>query len=301
MSIGHDLYIKIVLMGIVMGSLARFVYLRVDYRQYPTYPQGYMTHLTLGVISAALGAFSVPALIEKQYTAVTFLALAAQQFKGVREIERTSLEKMESTELVPRGAAYIENIAKIFEARNYIAMAVAAVTSLSVYLAKSALVGLAVGGISIYLSRYVMKTAYIRDIADVIPAKIVFKGPLLSVENVILADIGLKEGREIIEKYGVAAIIRPKSLDSLISINNLGIRQAILHETANQLGLRMNIDTPELAPMTINNSENGDVIVVMVVMRPDVDAFVEIIKNIPAIETVRKYPSKSRGATRNLG
>ncbi|MDI3518710.1 MULTISPECIES: YIEGIA family protein [Caldanaerobacter] len=301
MSIGHDLYIKIVLMGIVMGSLARFVYLRVDYRQYPTYPQGYMTHLTLGVISAALGAFSVPALIEKQYTAVTFLALAAQQFKGVREIERTSLEKMESTELVPRGAAYIENIAKIFEARNYIAMAVAAVTSLSVYLAKSALVGLAVGGISIYLSRYVMKTAYIRDIADVIPAKIVFKGPLLSVENVILADIGLKEGREIIEKYGVAAIIRPKSLDSLISINNLGIRQAILHETANQLGLRMNIDTPELAPMTINNSENGDVIVVMVVMKPDVDAFVEIIKNIPAIETVRKYPSKSRGATRNLG
>jgi hypothetical protein len=301
MSIGHDLYIKIVLMGIVMGSLARFVYLRVDYRQYPTYPQGYMTHLTLGVISAALGAFSVPALIEKQYTAVTFLALAAQQFKGVREIERTSLEKMESTELVPRGAAYIENIAKIFEARNYIAMAVAAVTSLSVYLAQSALVGLAVGGISIYLSRYVMKTAYIRDIADVIPAKIVFKGPLLSVENVILADIGLKEGREIIEKYGVAAIIRPKSLDSLISINNLGIRQAILHETANQLGLRMNIDTPELAPMTINNSENGDVIVVMVVMKPDVDAFVEIIKNIPAIETVRKYPSKSRGATRNLG
>lgn len=301
MSIGHDLYIKIVLMGIVMGSLARFVYLRVDYRQYPTYPQGYMTHLTLGVISAALGAFSVPALIEKQYTAVTFLALAAQQFKGVREIERTSLEKMESTELVPRGAAYIENIAKIFEARNYIAMAVAAVTSLSVYLAKSALVGLAVGGISIYLSRYVMKTAYIRDIADVIPAKIVFKGPRLSVENVILADIGLKEGREIIEKYGVAAIIRPKSLDSLISINNLGIRQAILHETANQLGLRMNIDTPELAPMTINNSENGDVIVVMVVMKPDVDAFVEIIKNIPAIETVRKYPSKSRGATRNLG
>lgn len=301
MSIGPDLYIKIVLMGIVMGSLARFVYLRVDYRQYPTYPQGYMTHLTLGVISAALGAFSVPALIEKQYTAVTFLALAAQQFKGVREIERTSLEKMESTELVPRGAAYIENIAKIFEARNYIAMAVAAVTSLSVYLAKSALVGLAVGGISIYLSRYVMKTAYIRDIADVIPAKIVFKGPLLSVENVILADIGLKEGREIIEKYGVAAIIRPKSLDSLISINNLGIRQAILHETANQLGLKMNIDTPELAPMTINNSENGDVIVVMVVMKPDVDAFVEIIKSIPAIETVRKYPSKSRGATRNLG
>jgi nitrogen regulatory protein PII len=180
-------------------------------------------------------------------------------------------------------------------------MAVASVTSLSVYLSKSALVGVAVGGISIYLSRYVMKTAYIRDIADVIPAKIEFKGPLLSVENVILADIGLREGREAIEKYGVAAIIRPKSLDSLISINNLGIRQAILHEVANQLGLRMNIDTPELAPMTMNNSENGDVIVVMVVMKPDVDAFVEIIKNIPAIETVRKYPSRSRGATRNLG
>ncbi|AIS52685.1 hypothetical protein TKV_c15200 [Thermoanaerobacter kivui] len=301
MSINHSLYINIVVCGIVLGTIARLIYLRVDYRQYPTYPQGYMTHLTLGLISAALGAFSVPALIEKQYTAVTFLALAAQQFKGVREIERASLEKMEATELVPRGAAYIENIAKIFEARNYIAMAVAAFTSLVVYLSKSVIIGVIIGGIAIYLSRYVMKTAYIRDIAEVIPSKIVFKGPLLCVEDVVLADIGLKEGREIIEKFGMAVVIRPKGLDSLISINNLGIRQAILHEAANQLGLKMNIDTPELAPLTMNNNKNGDVIVVMVAMNPDIDAFVEIIKNVPAIETVRKYPSKSRAARKTIG
>lgn len=300
MQINHSLYINIVVIGIILGGIARLVYLRVDYRQYPTYPQGYMTHLTLGIISAALGAFAIPALIEKQYTAVTFLALAAQQFKSVRDIERTSLEKMESTEIVPRGAAYIENIAKIFEARNYIAMGVAMITALSVYLSKSSFIGILIGGITIYLSRYIMKTTYIRDIANVIPSQITFKGALLCVEDVVVAVIGLKEARELILKEGVAVTIKPKNTDGMISIDNLGIRQAILHEAANQLGLKMNIDTPELAPLTTNNSKNGDIIVVMVAMEPDIESFVSIVENVPAIETVRKYPSKSRAARKAL-
>lgn len=300
MQINHSLYISIVVTGIVLGGIARLVYLRVDYRQYPTYPQGYMTHLTLGIISAALGAFAIPALIEKQYTAVTFLALAAQQFKSVRDIERTSLEKMESTEMVPRGTAYIENIAKIFEARNYIAMAIAAISSLSVYLLKNAMAGIVIGSISIYLSRYIMKTTYIRDIADVIPSKISFKGSLLCVEDVVVAVIGLKEARELIQERGMAVTIKPKNTDGMISIDNLGLRQAILHEAANQLGLKMNIDTPELAPLTTINSNNGDIIVVMVVMEPDIESFVNVIENVPAIETVRKYPSKSRAAKKAL-
>lgn len=66
------------------GILSRLNMLRTDYRQYPTYPHGKIIHVSLGVIAAGLGAVAVPALLEKNYTAVTFLSLAAQQFRDVR-------------------------------------------------------------------------------------------------------------------------------------------------------------------------------------------------------------------------
>ncbi len=54
--------------------------------------------------------------------AASFLALAATQFREVRSVERETLRNMEDTELVPRGSAYIEGIARVFEARNYLTM-----------------------------------------------------------------------------------------------------------------------------------------------------------------------------------
>ena len=101
--------------SIIMGIIARFHMMRVDSRQYPTYPQGVLSHLTLGAIAAVLGSVALPSLIEKEFSAVTFLALAAQQFRDVRNMERESLDNIESTELVPRGTAYIEDIAKAAE------------------------------------------------------------------------------------------------------------------------------------------------------------------------------------------
>ncbi len=72
-------------MGVLFGVAARFTMLRTDYRQYPTYPHGKIIHLSLGVIAAGvLGAVAVPSLLEKNYTAITFLAMAAQQFRDVR-------------------------------------------------------------------------------------------------------------------------------------------------------------------------------------------------------------------------
>lgn len=80
-------------MGLGIGTISRIVLLKNDYRNYPGYPHGYVTHISLGFIAAALGAVAVPALVEKEYTAVTFLALAAQQFREIRNMERESLKK----------------------------------------------------------------------------------------------------------------------------------------------------------------------------------------------------------------
>ncbi len=96
--------------------------LRTDYRQFPGYPQGYSVHLSLGFIAAALGAIAPPAIVNGDLAAASFLALAATQFREVRSAERETLRNLEETELVPRGPAYIEGIARVFETRNYLAM-----------------------------------------------------------------------------------------------------------------------------------------------------------------------------------
>ncbi|MBE3597735.1 MAG: YIEGIA domain-containing protein [Limnochordaceae bacterium] len=118
-----------VVIATLAGTAVRFYTLKVDYRQYPSYPQGYTIHLSMGLIAAFLGALAVPALAAREFAAASFLGLAATQFREVRKIEREALANLEETELVRRGAAYIEGIARVFEARNYVAMLVALIVS----------------------------------------------------------------------------------------------------------------------------------------------------------------------------
>mgnify|MGYP001270461575 CR=1 FL=1 len=36
-----------------LGGILRLLILRSDYRQYPTYPHGYISHLSMGFVAAA--------------------------------------------------------------------------------------------------------------------------------------------------------------------------------------------------------------------------------------------------------
>jgi phage terminase large subunit-like protein len=119
--------------GIVAGIINRWLLLRSDYRHYPTYPHGQLIHLALGFIAASLGAVAVPAIAKPDYVAVTFLVLAAQQFREVRNMERETLMKLEESKIISRGTAYIEGIARVFEARNYLVIMTALATSAAVY------------------------------------------------------------------------------------------------------------------------------------------------------------------------
>lgn len=125
-----DRYLLIVLIGIIFGCIARIVLLRTDFRQYPTYPQGRIIHLSMGFIASFIGAVAVPAVLESNWTAVTFLGLAATQFREVRKMERETLSNVDSSELVKRGAPFIEGMAQAFESRNYLVMFTSLVTTL---------------------------------------------------------------------------------------------------------------------------------------------------------------------------
>ena len=72
-----DKYLLPVVMDIVFGCIALFLLLRTDFRQYPIYPQGRIIHLSFGFIAAFIGSVAIPAVLESDWIAVTFLGLAA--------------------------------------------------------------------------------------------------------------------------------------------------------------------------------------------------------------------------------
>ncbi|MFO7310613.1 MAG: YIEGIA family protein [Bacillota bacterium] len=281
--------------GVAAGTLARLVLLRRDYRQFPSYPQGYTIHLSLGFIAAALGAIAPPAIATGDLAAASFLALAATQFREVRAVERESLVNMEATELVPRGAAYIEGIARVFEARNYLTMVTALAASLAGVIAVpwgpwwSLGVALAAGLVAVALVRGLMSGQRIGDIAVVKPVPLEFDGPLLTVAGVQIMNVGLPASRERYLNEGLAVVIRPKDANARATLSNVGQRQAIAHEVAMLLGIKMDVDEPEFTPIARQNPATGEVVMAIVPLLRDERALVQAVEYVPVLEgTVRK-------------
>lgn len=146
-------YTYSILLGIIIGTLTRVYMLRTDYRQYPTYLHGKIIHIALGFIAAGLGTLAVPSILEEDFTAVTFLTIAASQFREVRNMERNTLTEMDSYELVPRGKTYIEGIAIAFESRNYLVIFTSLLTTLG-YIMTNLWGGLLVGVIAFFFRKF---------------------------------------------------------------------------------------------------------------------------------------------------
>lgn len=286
-------YGPILVSGIAVGSIGRVLLLRADYRQYPSFPRGYVTHLMLGIIAAALGAIAVPALAEKEYTAVTFLALAAQQFREIRSMERDSLDRIDRSELVPRGSDYIEDIAKTFEARNYIAMVTALAVSLTIFLSESTVIGVTTGTIVFFSIVLSLRGEKIGDIARVKAARISFNGPLLMADDVVIMNIGLEEARDKYLNRALAVRLIPKDDNARATIGNAGQRQALAHNAATQLGIRRDVDEPEFTPLARRNTESGDIVMVIFSMEPDIECLIEAVKRTPVLESSKRKPLDS--------
>jgi len=280
----------VILTGFVLGTVARFYLLRVDYRQYPSYPQGYAIHLTLGAIAAGLGAVAVPALLEKEYSAITFLALAVQQFREVRNMERESLERMEKHELVKRGEAYIDDIAKKFESRNYVAMVTALLTTLAVYASKMLMVGVITGLIVLLVMRLLIRPKCLQEIAEVRPARIHFEGSLALVDDVVMMNVGLKSAREKLLEKGIAAMIIPRDDNARVTLANSGQRQAILYDLSVILGIRRETDEPEFIPLAKRDPDNGNIAVLIMPVEPDIECMIEVIKRVSVLESSKRQP-----------
>lgn len=281
-----------IVIGLLFGITARIILLRTDYRQYPTYPHGKVIHLSLGVIAAGLGALVVPALINKEYTAVTFLALAAQQFRDVRKMERETLTKIDDFELVSRGAAYIEGIAMVFEGRNYLVIFSALIASLfTVFFAWYW--GVLAGLLTLIIAKIFQSGKSVEHIANVRFAEVRIDDPDLYVDSVYIKNVGLKEDIRIIREQSVGLILTPKNDNSKVTLSNLGQRQALLHNLSTILGVYRDSGEPALLPMAKLDLNNGELALFILPLEEDREKIMKAVKGAPILENSIRLPTEA--------
>ncbi|GAA4724554.1 YIEGIA family protein [Brevibacillus fulvus] len=281
-----------VILGISFGIIARIMMLRTDYRQYPTYPHGKVIHVSLGVIAAGLGAVAVPALLHKNYTAITFLTVAAQQFRDVRNMERQTLSQVDEMELVSRGKTYIEGIAMVFEGRNYLVIFCAFLASLFSSLFQWYW-GIAAGLISLLIAKKLQSGRNLGQIADIQIAPIKLDGPDLYVGDIYIMNVGLTDDQRIIQEQAMGFLIIPKNKNVKVTIANLGQRQAILHNLTTILGVYRDEGEPTLLPMAKLDLKTGNLAVFMLPREKDEQIALQVAKSVPVLENAVRLPSES--------
>ncbi|GAE91351.1 membrane protein [Gracilibacillus boraciitolerans JCM 21714] len=279
--------------GVTIGTLARIIILKTDYRQYPTYLHGKIIHIALGFIAASLGAVAVPAIMEKEFTAVTFLTIAASQFREVRNMERGTLTEMDGYELVPRGNTYIEGIAVAFESRNYLVIFTALFVTMA-YLIWNVYFAIFVTIICFLLIKKYMSGSTLGDIVSIKEATVSFDGAGLYVDNIYIMNIGLPARQADIMKYGMGFVLTPKNFDVRSTIANLGQRQAILHDVSISLGVIRDSGTPALVPLIKRDLDDGRIGVFVLPQDKDVKKAIKVISSVPVLENAIRMPSESK-------
>ncbi|MCP8968743.1 YIEGIA family protein [Ectobacillus ponti] len=278
-----------ILLGVIVGLITRLLMLRTDARQYPSRLHGKIIHVAMGFIAAALGAIAIPSIMKKDFSAITFLTLAASQFRDVRNMERNTLQELDEFELVKRGNTYIEGIAMVFESRNYLAIFTSFATTFAYLAANSVYAGLAVGLVSFLISRKLMTGHKVRDIADIRHVPLRFEGAGLYIDNIYIMNIGLPARQDEILKYGMGFVLTPKSMDANITLANLGQRQAILHDASVALGVFRDSGTPALVPLAKRDLNDGRVGVLILPQEQDPERAARVIGQVPTLENaIRK-------------
>jgi hypothetical protein len=288
----YSSYLQAVLNGVILGVLIRYFLLKRDYRQYPSYPHGVIIHLSMAFIAAVIGAIAIPALMEKEYTAVTFLALAATQFREVRTMERIMLEELDRTNLVPRGPDYIEGIARVFEARNYLIMFAGLLIGGVTYWG-NIFYGLVVGIFAFLVSRKLMGGKSLGDIARVREGKVSFEGPNLYIEDIHLMNLGMEKVRKDYLERALGVVIEPYNDDGRATLANNGQRIAIAHDAAALMGIYKDVDTPEFTPIVRRDLDTGRLALIITPLEKDIEYLVEAVKRVPVLESAVSMPLKS--------
>ena len=210
---------------------------------------------------------------------------------------KRNVVKLEDSQLVPRGADYIEGIAKVFEARNYLVMMVALVTTGGIIFLEVR-AGVFLGILAIIASHILMSGQKIGEIAEVREGRVSFDGPLLMVDDIVIMNVGEKKARTKILSEGVGLILTGKDDNGRAALNNLGQRQAILHDIAAIIGSKAEICEPSYTPMARKNVDTGAIGIYFLPNERDVEGLIKAVKRTPLLESA---VSKKNSVKRSIG
>lgn len=278
----------LIISGTVMGTVARIITLKVDTRQNPSYPNGIFSNIVIGFVASALGAVAIPALMARDFVAFTFLALAIQHFRDIRKLERESLDKLEKIEYSKRGHAYIDGIAKTYEARNYHALITSFFTVLVVKIFYTtnpyfnAVMAVAAGLVAALVLQRLIKGKRIGDICTLSEGRISVEGSDLYVDGMFVTNIlGTPRSQQLFMEQGVGIVVTPKTQKFRLTIENFGQRQAMLFEATRSFGVKRFM-------FTRRNFQEGKLIIAFVPVIRHVGAIMEVIRDTPVLENSRK-------------
>jgi uncharacterized protein len=286
-------YTAPIIFGVIVGVLTRLHMLRTDYRQYPTYLHGKIIHIALGFIAAGLGTVAVPSIMEEDFTAITFLTLAASQFRDVRNMERNTLTELDSYELVSRGKTYIEGIAIAFESRNYLVIFTSLLTT-TAYIVINFYAAIVVGFICFLIGRKLMAGSRLKDIVKIDYVEPHFEGAGLFVGDIYIMNIGIPEKQEAVLKYGMGFVLTPKNFNSVTTIANLGQRQAILYDVSTALGVVRDSGEPSLVPLAKRDLGDGRLGVFVLPQDRNIEKAIRVIGEVPTLENAIRMPSEAK-------
>lgn len=296
---------KAFFIAVVIGILSRIIMINLDQRQYPTQPNILLSQLVLAFVASSLGALLIPALIERSYTSITFLSLAAEQFRQVRENRRNTLQNLEEQQLVKRGNAFIEEIARTYEVRNYMCIVTSFFTIGLYYIllteinigSNIALIISSISGLVLALIlRKLLSRGEISDIADVIEVEISFVNESIMQIGELkgITNIGLESDRKRFLEKGIGIEIIPKdnSYKNAGILHDPGQRQAIAYNLYSRLGILREGNEPAFVPLPRRNPNKESLVLAFIPIEKDVQKVIEAVKSAPIVSSAKgKYIS----------
>ena len=267
----HHVYLPAIAVGLTVGVIHRLSIKTNGFRQFPSYPHGYIIHVFLGFVAALLGSLAAPAILATDFTAGVFLALGASQFHTVRNLERTMLLSIDKDEIVPRGRTYIEGLIMGFEAKDYLILGTSFIASLIISLFPTILgivVGLVLAAISIFFALYLVKEKTVID----------------------LATICVKKDSESEE---TTIVLKPRNLDGWITLTNPGQLQAIYHDLTVLLGIRLDENMKPKMPKATTNHPPDDITITLYPLYDDEARTMLAIRHSRILEAAFRRPRQS--------
>ncbi len=202
------------------------------------------------------------------------------------------LEELDKTNLVPRGPDYIEGIARVFEARNYLVMFAALLVGGATYWG-NIFYGLVAGFFAYLVSQKLMGGKVLGDIARVREGRVSFEGPNLFVEDIHLMNLGMEKVRKEYLERALGVVIEPYNDDGRATLANNGQRIAIAHDAAALMGIYKDVDTPEFTPIVRRDLDTGRLALIFVPLEKDIEYLLEAVKRVPVLESAVSTPLKS--------